>query len=426
MKKLLLLSCTVLTVAITSYFFLAKSDNTNRRPSEKPKVLLINFHPNTSGGHLPFILSILNSDLSKKFEFAVATPKTSDIYQACEKLGVTLYPCDYPGKFRELPKIISASKDFRKILKDFDPDIIHANGGNDNKIAVWNSLFLKNKPSIIRTFHSTKVIRRDPYHWLFHNKLVDANMFVSTSAFKVNGEEKGLKLNNVHIIENAVDLQKFHTGQKDSSFKEQLGIPENYFVFGSNAGLAEYKRVDLMLDALTLFPADSPFKVIVLGHGPQPWIEKAKSMGVDHFLIFPGYHTDVRPFCSLFDVGFILSTRVETSSFASREMLAMGIPLISSSFSGLKDNIEDHVNGVFVEPGNVEDIYNAMNFFLHMPSSELEQYKKNARLKAERSFDQKDQLRAIGDLYSELLRNETKKEVTYSKSMQFDLLLANK
>jgi glycosyltransferase involved in cell wall biosynthesis len=154
---------------------------------------------------------------------------------------------------------------------------------------------------------------------------------------------------------------------------------------------------------LTLFPKDSPFKVLIVGRNPQPWIEKAKALDVDNFLIFPGFQEDIRPFCSLFDVGFILSTRNESSSFASREMMAMGIPLISSFFSGLKDNVENHINGVFVEPGNAEDVYNAMNFFLKMPHSELQEYRKNARLKAEKAWDSKDQFQAIAKLYNDLL-----------------------
>lgn len=406
MKKIFILVFALSVLAISIYFFPYHS-SPPLPPPQKPKILFTNSHPNYTGGLLSYIVSIIKSDLNNQFEFAVAVPETSDIYKACNKLGIKTYPCDFPFKFKELPQVLTACKTLRSILKEYNPDIIHANGSHDRTLAVWNSQFLKNKPSIVQTFHSVKVVSKDPYHWLFYNKLISANMFVSPSAFKVNTEKRGLKLDNVHIIENGIDLEKFKPFPKNNSLKEQLHIPGNYFVFGSNAGLAQCKGIELMLEALTLFPPDSPLKVVLLGPNPQPWIEKAKSLGVDHFIIFAGYHEDVRPFCSFFDSGFILSTRDEGSSFASREMMAMGIPLISSFYGGLKDNVDNHVNGIFVKPGNVQDVYTAMNHFLNMSPAELERYKRNARLKAERSFDAKDQLQAIRKLYESLLNKST-------------------
>lgn len=424
MKKILVIITSIILL-VTAYFIFACNDKGHLPDSQKPRVLFTDAHPFHSGGLFSFVVSIVSSDLNKQFDFAVAAPETSDIYLACQKLGITTYNCTFPGGIKELPQAYSESKNFRKILNEFSPDIIHSNASHDRTMAVWNSLLLSKRPSIIQTFHWTKVISKDPYHWLFYNKLIDANMFISYSAAKINTEEKGLKLSNAYVIENSIDLEKFKPTPKNLGLQEQLGIPKDYFIFGSNAGLADYKRVDLMLDTLTLFPPDSKFRVIVLGRDPQPWIEKAKSMGVDHFLIFPGFHEDVRDFCSLFDVGFILSTRVETSSFASREMLAMGIPLISSYYSGLKDNVDNHVNGIFVEPGNIQDIYNAMNVFLNMPASDLQEYRKNARLKTERSFNAKDQLQAIANLYQDLLERKTSK-VSSSSSIQSTTAMVTK
>lgn len=422
MKKLLILSSIILTLAAIFYILPSNQDTTPISSSPKPKILLTSHLTQEAGGITTFILSLVQSELNTHFELAVAAPETSDIYKACNQLGIKTYPCTFPFKFKKLTQVLPASKALRDILKEYKPDIIHTSGSHDRSLVTWNALFLEKKPSIVQTFHGVKIISKDPYHWLFYNKLIDVNMFISNSASKINAKKKGLKLNNVCIIENAVDLKKFKPTPKDPTLQEQLGIPKDYFVFGSNAGLQDYKRVDLMLDALTHFPPDSRLKVVLVGRNPQPWIEKAKAMGVDHFLVWTDFQEDVRPFCALFDVGFILSTRIETSSFASREMLAMGIPLISSFFSGLKDNVDNHINGVFVEPGNAEDVYNAMNFFLNMPPSELKEYRKNARLKAERSFDSKIQLHAISNLYNDLLKKKTIKE---NASIPIASLLSN-
>lgn len=403
-KYFTILTLLALLLSLTAAYLIFNKEENLPASTQKPKILFTDAHPFHSGGLFKFVVAIVTSDLRQHFDFAVAAPESSDIYKACQKLGVTTYPCTFPGSIKEIPQAFAQSKNFRKIANEFSPDIIHTNSSHDRTLATWNSLFLNKKPAIVQTFHWTKRVKKDPYHWLFYNKLIDANMFISRSAEQFNTEHKGLKLNNSYIIENSIDLEKFKPLPKNTLLQEQLHIPPDYFIFGSNAGLADYKRVDLMLEALTLFPPDAKIKVIVLGRNPEPWIEKAKSMHVDHFLIFPGFHEDVRDFCSLFDVGFILSTHTETSSFASREMMAMGIPLISSYYSGLKDNVDDSINGLFVRPGNVQDIYNTMNTFLNMPSSELQKYKINARLKTEQAFDAKNQLQAIKNLYQELLK----------------------
>lgn len=392
----------VLLLVVLCFLFLHRG---REERSLKPRILITNFHPGTAGGHLSFILSIVTSNLKDDFEFAVACPKTSDVYEICSALGVKTYACSFPSKPKDFFKMLKASFMFRKLINEYRPDVIHTNGGADRTIAICGRFFANKKPSIIQTFHWNKVIGKDPLHFLVQNYFVDANLFVSNSAYKIHKESDGLDFHHTLVIENAVNLEAFCPIPKDELLKKQLQIPEGYFVFGSNAGLAGYKRIDLMLDVLALFPKDAPFRVIALGRDPEIWIEKAKSLQVDHFLCFPGFQEDVRPFCSLFDAGFILSTSVETSSFASREMMSMGIPLISSFYSGLKDNVDNYMNGVFVEPGNVQEIYQAMQFFLKMSPQELKGYRENARLKAERSFNREKQIAALKRLYSDLYKS---------------------
>jgi glycosyltransferase involved in cell wall biosynthesis len=105
----------------------------------------------------------------------------------------------------------------------------------------------------------------------------------------------------------------------------------------------------------------------------------------------------------LLDVGFILSDSIETLSIAAREMLAMGKPLISSSFSGLRENVVDGYNGILVRPGNVDDIASAMNRFLEMSSDQLAQFSANARAYAEANFSSKAQLQRHSAVYEQVM-----------------------
>jgi glycosyltransferase involved in cell wall biosynthesis len=48
---------------------------------------------------------------------------------------------------------------------------------------------------------------------------------------------------------------------------------------------------------------------------------------------------DVRPVVAALDAGFVLSHDVETISFACREMMAMGKPVLLTDYAGLPENV---------------------------------------------------------------------------------------
>ncbi len=131
--------------------------------------------------------------------------------------------------------------------------------------------------------------------------------------------------------------------------------------------------------------------------------EQARVAGVLRFK-HCGFHKDVRGFVSLLDVGFVLSDSIETISFAAREMLAMGKSLISSSYSGLKENVVDGYNGIMVRPGSVDDVVSAMNRFLEMSSDELARFSANARSYAEKNFSVKKQLEQHSVVYDRWMK----------------------
>jgi glycosyltransferase involved in cell wall biosynthesis len=67
-----------------------------------------------------------------------------------------------------------------------------------------------------------------------------------------------------------------------------------------------------------------------------------------------------------FDVGFVLSRR-ETLSFACREMMAMGKPVIVSNSGGLPENVEAGVSGWIVAPHAHERIAHLLARLLDNP-----------------------------------------------------------
>jgi L-malate glycosyltransferase len=368
------------------------------------KILITNFHPRGGGGHVTYIQSLLALQDSNDIRIAVATPAPSRLYQNLKETGYPdLYACDFPGKpQKELPAIIRSIRRFRNIVADFKPDIVHANGGPDLSIALWSHPL--GKYLIVRSHHAIKNLSRDFYHRYVYDRRVAQNIYVSRASMDMS-HAGGLIPKSSIVIPNGVDLGRFRSDfPKDQGFAARLGLPDDAFLFGSCTGTDPYKRVDLAIAAAARLKTQRPYAILAVGDEGDGRLlaERAKAAGVEQFR-YCGFHKDVRGFVSLLDVGFVLSDTIETISYAAREMLAMGKPLISSSFSGLRENVVDGYNGILVRPGNIDDVVAAMSRFLNMSTAELALFSANARSYAEENFSITKQLRQHLAVYEKVL-----------------------
>jgi len=370
---------------------------------DRIRVLLTNFHRHGQGGggHTSYLKTLTKLNNHDRFEIGAAVPPTSITFKQLQTAGLPrLFPCDFATKLHEIRNVIKSIGQFRRIVKEFTPHIVHANGGADLAIVHWSHP--KRKPfRLIRTHHSIKGLGRDFYHRHLYNKVVNHNIYVSDSALEISSK-LGLRPPRCSVIKHGVDLNYFHPLEKDRDLLAKYNL-NGRFVFGSCAGLADCKRVDLMIQAAGRIRNEYKFAIIVVGNEfyGRKLQKMADEMRVPEF-IYCGATEDVRPFISLIDAGFILSDSAETISFAAREMLAMGKPLLSSSFSGLKENVKDGFNGLLTKPGSVDEIEAAMRKFLEMSKTDLKSLSENARQFSDKHFNYMDQIEGHMLVYDNL------------------------
>lgn len=367
--------------------------------------MITNFHPSPSygGGHNTYIRSLFGSALAEEFHLALASPPGSTLSRWAQEAGIRHYELSFPGSIRELPGICRSIFGLQDVYRDFRFHLVHTNGSRDHWIAAYWKLLFRQAVPMVRTRHNFRPLRRDPLHRFLDRRLTQANIFVSHPQYEQSGAEA--RLDNAVVIPNGVDLEHFRPWPRHGETARELGIGEEEFVFGSVAGTGPYKRVDQFLRAFAKAHLGRPARILVLGDeaNGRRLTALARELGIEQALIFGGYRTDVRPVISLFDVGFILSDAVETSSFAAKEMLAMGVPLISSTFCGLVENVDDGENGFLVDPHDVDQVAAAIQRFAHMSPAEVTRFRQAAREKAERCFSREVQIRRLGELYREVL-----------------------
>ena len=120
-------------------------------------------------------------------------------------------------------------------------------------------------------------------------------------------------------------------------------------------------------------------KITVIIAGSVPFREEVKKYHLENRVIFSGLLFEVS------DVGFVLSYVMEAISFACREMMSMGKPVIISDCGGLPENITDGVDGYIVRAKNVDSVKNCVMEIIEHPQ-QLLTMSENARKKAVKFF----------------------------------------
>jgi len=368
------------------------------------RILLTNFHPHQGGGggHARYILTILQSDLRKDFEFGVAAPEGSAVWAAGRALGVPTFACAFPGHVKEIPQMVGAVRRFERISREWAPELIHANGSRDQSIVVlWKTLYGRSVPCV-RTHHAVRNIPDNAYNRWAYRKVLQGHLYVSHSAKNISWAGDSLKPPNALVVPNGVDVKFWTPRPKDPAYLAKLGLTPADFVFGSHAGMGGHKRTDLFLRAaaLQLARGARPFKILLRGNDAE--VRKSRALAAElglQNLLYVGHEPDPRGYLSLIDVGFLLSEAIEAVSFAARELMAMGKPLISTNYAGLVENVDDELNGRLVECGDVEAVAEAIGWFLERDAAALAELGRNARLKAERVFNVEHQVRGLRRFY---------------------------
>jgi len=106
-----------------------------------------------------------------------------------------------------------------------------------------------------------------------------------------------------------------------------------------------------MVQAVASLPEGLRRQVAILIAGKPPQddeLRQVEALRMTDAVVFTGLLRDARPLLSAIDVGFVLSSRVETISFACREMMAAGKPVFVSDTGGLAENVTEGSSGWIV------------------------------------------------------------------------------
>lgn len=257
------------------------------------------------------------------------------------------------------------SKEFTRVIRAFDPDVIHCHFGV-NGLLLLDNLLVKPIPPIVVNLHGYDVSELLKQSGIYRKRL--ARLFMNPRVFpiatsqalldnleryKINGREKG------RVIYSGIDVDFF-----DPSIVERNS---SGFTFIQVAGFREKKghryTIQAFHECLKSVEA-SHSRLVFIGSGElEPEMKKMCSrLGISNNVVFAGWRSteEVRQFLANADVLLHHSVTadngdMESSPIAISEAMAMELPVVVSHHGGIPEIVEHGINGFLVPERDVEE-----------------------------------------------------------------------
>jgi len=349
-------------------------------------ILYTNFHPGNGGGHTTYLTYLFNGVLLRGINAYIAVPKVSKLHKDLKKNHLNMvFDIDFPGKPKEIVNIIRNIKKLKNIIIKKQIDIVHVNGTPDHKVVMLCKWLYKLNFRIIRTKHDSFKIKQNWFANKLYGKYTDKMIVVSNFQYD-HVITRELQKKTIDI-DNGIDLDYFQPRKKSKALLKQFNIQDEDIVFVSVAGTALHKGWQFLVEATSKLDDElrDRVKIILVGNPPKNEIlEKyVNKLNMQNNVIFTGFMDDVRKAVSIADIGFVLSIGVETISFACREMMTMGKPILVSDYAGLSENINNNRDGWVVGQQSTSQI---KDFLQKVMEIDLDQYSHMASQKSKSQF----------------------------------------
>jgi glycosyltransferase involved in cell wall biosynthesis/2-polyprenyl-3-methyl-5-hydroxy-6-metoxy-1,4-benzoquinol methylase len=179
--------------------------------------------------------------------------------------------------------------------------------------------------------------------------------------------------NKVKLIPWGADPQLFHPIENKQDVRKQFGWSDKDFIVCSLGRMVEKKGFNILVKAFAGFCKESQrdnVQLVIGGEGPEreKLSELARHLGVEDRLHLPGVINwdDVPRFLGGADAFVLPSVRdihgnLDGLPTVLLEAMGCGLPCIASNIGGVSLVIRDGENGILVEPGNVQELQEAIS-----------------------------------------------------------------
>ncbi|WP_136480579.1 glycosyltransferase [Cognatitamlana onchidii] len=303
-------------------------------------------------------------DLVKGLDKTVFSPEIcvfhtkGAFFKKIEALNVPIHVFQFTADYKPLVSFAFKVLKICRFFKKHRFDIIHS--------WHWSSDFsepLAAKLVGIPFVYTKKAMGWGNKAWLWRSKL--SSKIIAINNDMLSDFFKSMP-NKVIQLPLGVDTIEYSPQSKNFRLASNLGISDNDFVIATVVNMVPVKGIEVLLDAVKIIN-NKKIKVLIIGNDKSDYADALKIKYHNDEFLFLGKKMDVKPYLALSNV-FVIPTknegRKEGMPIAPLEAMAMGIPVIGSNISGIKDILHKYPQFLF-EPSNSNDLAEKINFFIN-------------------------------------------------------------
>lgn len=335
-------------------------------------------------GGVPKVTYGLAADLAGRgHEVAVVAPSygSRDVHRIEDNVHIYRFTSFEWPTYEELRIPLLPILPFRRLLKRFDPDIIHIHSpvvlGNIAQIVAGNL----RKP-VIATNHylpvnmgralSSDPIIGKPFKTVSYSYLVS---FCNRCEYVTAPTMTALNLLYKHglrapaqAISNGIDLQTYRPGAPDDELRQRFHLPADRPLILSANRLSPEKRTEVLVDAAAKLREQA--HIVITGVGPTEADLRAQvdALGLNDKVSFLGFVSD-EDLLKLYRLTsiFAIPSEADLQSLSTMEAMATGLPVVAADAYALPELVHHEVNGFLFKRGNSDEMATHLDALLANP-----------------------------------------------------------
>lgn len=283
-------------------------------------------------------------------------------------------------ELNNLSQLYSSSGRYRKLIQDFQPDIVHAHMVHANIFSRLNRIGCK-IPKLICTAHNSNEggkLRMLAYR--LTNFLSDFNSNVSQEATESLISKGAFNQNNLTTVYNGIDLSKFKSFKTKKKNEEIMILSVGRF--------NEQKDYPNLFKAIKILKDNNlieKVKFYIAGDGElRPYLEKTiEDLGINNNIVLLGKRSDIPELLNQSDY-FVLSSRHEGLPTVVIEAMACETFVVATDCGGSAEILGE--TGVLVPIENSEALAKGLEQAMKLTEDQIRKNGKFARKRVEKLF----------------------------------------
>ncbi|MCA9338711.1 glycosyltransferase [Candidatus Saccharibacteria bacterium] len=342
------------------------------------KILIASdLHWPTINGVASFSRNLAQGLAAKGHEVVVIAPsQTGRGYEEYDKNHVVKRTMALPFPFYQNFRIsVTPQREVKKIIEDFDPDVIHI----QSMLGIGRAALMTGKKHNIPVVATNHAMPENlienmrllapfarPINYILKNYGArfhsNADYLTSPTQSAINLYKDDMKDVSIPVeaVSNGIDLSRFSPGEVSSELRKKYGLPSEKTPIITYLGrLDSEKHLPVMLHAARRVFDEVDGHVLIVGHGNEAEYlkELSKQLGIEKKVTFAGRVSD-EDVTKLQKVGsvFCMPSPAELQCIACLEAMASGSPIVVVKAGAVHELCDEGKNGFVCETDNDADM----------------------------------------------------------------------